>query len=101
MHRFFGSVQCEKMNINLAPALLQNAGRKGFVTGHDFSRAESATENGLGFSPCCICLATCALAAAKAETSIGVAIGTTEVVPCYKTRFPAYSISKIYLSEQD
>jgi hypothetical protein len=42
------------MNINEAPELLQNAGRRGFVTGHDFSRAEDASKNGLGFSPCCI-----------------------------------------------
>jgi hypothetical protein len=40
------------MNINVAPAFLQNAGRRGFVTGHDFSRAEDAGENGCGLSPC-------------------------------------------------
>jgi hypothetical protein len=71
------------MNINVAPALQQNAGRRGFVTGHDFSRAEDASKNGLGFSPCCAFSATCALAAAKAELRLGAAIGPTEVVPCF------------------
>ena len=53
--------QKRKMNINVAPALVQNAGRRGFVTGHDFSRAEDASENGLGFSPCRICFQPTAL----------------------------------------
>src|SRR5208283_2060715 len=42
-----------------------------------------------------------ALAAAKAETSMGTAIGTTEVVPCYKAKFPASSASTIDPPELD
>jgi hypothetical protein len=42
----------------------------------------------LGFSPCRIFSATCALAAAKAEVQLRAAIGPTEVVPFTKPVLP-------------
>jgi hypothetical protein len=50
------------MNIQFSSGISPQAMKTAWlVTGHDFSRAENMRENGLGFSPCCICFQPLAL----------------------------------------
>ena len=58
--------------------------RNGFVTGHDFSRAEEQAEKCRASAPAGFAFCRYALAAAKAGSFLGSICGATEFAPCYK-----------------